>query len=37
MRRPKQSSSIAVWKKYEQYKKDQKAKKTLIARISKMR
>ncbi len=37
MKRPKQSSGIAVWKKYEQYKKDQKAKKVLMSRISKMR
>jgi hypothetical protein len=37
MKRPKQSSSLAQWEKYRDYKKEQAKKKALIKTISKMR
>ena len=37
MKRPKVKSSLNTWLKYEQYKKDQAKKKSLINRIAKMK
>jgi len=37
MKRPKQSSSLAQWEKYRDYKREQAKKKALIKTISKMR
>ncbi len=37
MKRPKASSSLAVWERYRDYKKDQAKKKALIKQISKMK
>ena len=36
MKRPKQSSSLAQWEKYRDYKRMQAKKKALIKTISKM-
>jgi len=37
MKRPKASSSIRVWEKYRDYKKDEQRKKAIIKQIGKMK
>ncbi len=37
MKRPKASSSLRVWEKYREYKKDEQRKRAIIKQIGKMK